>query len=114
MTSYFEQIFEATAHKTTAVKSLTSPLKTIQDEQYMLDTDGEARTNSLVTFFYGPLHLDVSVLADQEELIYISFVQTQDAVWKTCRKRWTIGTDEEREPGKSVLLAQRDDEEIEI
>ena len=29
-----------------------------------------------VTFFYGPLHIDVPVLANQQDLIYISSVQT--------------------------------------
>ena len=31
------------------------------------------------------------------ELIYVSSVRTQDAIWKTCRERWMIRTDEERE-----------------
>ena len=52
----------------------------------MRDMTGEARKNSLVTFFYGPLHVDVSVLAYEQELIYISSVRIQDVVWKTCRK----------------------------
>ena len=38
------------------------------------------------TFIYGPLHMDMSVLADQQELIYISSMQTQDVVWKTCQE----------------------------
>ena len=38
-----------------------------------------------VMLFYGPLHMDVPVLADQQELIYISSVWTQDIVWKTRR-----------------------------
>ena len=41
--------------------------------------------------------MDVGVLADQQEHIYISFVQTPDVVWKTCRERWMIGTDGEKE-----------------
>ena len=41
--------------------------QTIQDEQFMWDTAIEGRTNSKVTFFNGPLHLDVPVLADQQE-----------------------------------------------
>ena len=31
-------------------------------------------------FFFGPLHMDVSMLADQQELIYISFARTLDVV----------------------------------
>ena len=73
----------------------------IWDEQDMRDAVGKARTNS-VTFFFGPLHMDVPVLADQQESIYISFVQTQGVVWRTCRERWTIGMDGEKELGKPV------------
>ena len=36
-----------------------------------------------VTFFHGTLHMDVPVLADQQELIYINSVWTQEAIWKT-------------------------------
>ena len=51
---------------------LPSISKIIQvDELDMRDTAGEARMNSLVMFFYGPLHMEVPVLADQQELIYI-------------------------------------------
>ena len=31
-------------------------------------------------FFYGALHIDVPMLADQQKLIYISSVQTQDEI----------------------------------
>ena len=31
--------------------------------------------------------MDVPVLADQQELIYISFVLIQDVVWKICQDR---------------------------
>ena len=43
-----------------------------------------------------PLHMDVPVLADQQELTYNSSVRTQNVVWKTCRERWMIGTNDER------------------
>ena len=43
-------------------------------------------------FSYRPLHMDVPVLADQQEFPYDSSVQTQDEVLKTCRERWMIGT----------------------
>ena len=42
-----------------------------------------------------PLHMDVSVLVNHQELIYISSVRTQDAIWKTYR--WMIGMDSEWE-----------------
>ena len=36
---------------------------------------------------YRLLHTDAQVLADQQELIYISSVWTQDVIWKTCQER---------------------------
>ena len=49
------------------------------------------------TFSYGPLHMDVLVLTDQQELIHNSSVRTQDLIWKTCQVRWMRGTNSERE-----------------
>ena len=46
----------------------------------MQNTTGEERTDSLVTFFYVPLHMNVLMLADQQKLIYIRFVWTKDVV----------------------------------
>ena len=56
-------------------------------------------------FFCGPLQRDVPVLADQQELIYISFVWTLDAVWKTCWEQWMIGTNRERESQSGKFVA---------
>ena len=56
--------------------------------------------------------MDVPVLADQQELIYISSVQTQDVVWRTRWEGWGERERErEREFGKSMLSAQLDDNE---
>ena len=63
----------------------------------MWDTAGEVKKNSWATFFYGPLHTDMHVLADKQELIYNSSVQTADVVSKTSPKRWKIETKGERE-----------------
>ena len=63
----------------------------------MWDAAGEARMNAFVNFFYGTLHTNVPVLVDQQELIYIRSVQTQNVVWKTCQEQWKIETDGERE-----------------
>ena len=58
-------------------------------------------------FFNGPLHMDVLVLTDHQELTNNSSVQTQDIVWKACMERWMIGMDGERKSqGKSCK--QRD------
>ena len=74
----------------------------------------EATINSEVTFFYGPRHIDVPVLADRQEIIYISSIGTLDVVWKTCREWWMIGTDIEEESRKSVLSARLDDDDNEV
>ena len=55
--------------------------------------------------------MDVSALANQSELIYISSMRTLDVSWRTSRERWKIGTDGERELGKSVLSARLDDDD---
>ena len=41
--------------------------------------------------------MDMPVLADQQELMYVSSVWTLDVVWKTCQEQWMIGMDSERE-----------------
>ena len=46
----------------------------------MRNTAGEVRTNSWVTFSYGPLHMDEQVLDNKLELINNSSVRTQDVV----------------------------------
>ena len=75
--------------------------KSIQDEQDKRETVREASTNSQMTFFYKPRHMDVPVLA----------VWTQDVIWKTSQERWMIGTDEEKELGKSALSVRLDDDD---
>ena len=44
--------------------------------------------------------MDVLVLADLQELL-----SWANVVWKTCWERCVIGTDREKESGKSVLSA---------
>ena len=62
-------------------------------------------------FFYGLLHMDLPVLAEQQELIYICSMRTQNVVWMTCRERWVIGTDGEMKSKKFLLLAWLDDDD---
>ena len=69
----------------------------------MLDTAGEARISIKATFSNRPLHTDVPVLADQQELTCNIYGQTEVVVWKTCRERWMIGVNGERKSEKSVL-----------
>ena len=40
-------------------------------------------------------------------------VQTQNVVWKTCQEWWMIGTDGEKESGKSVLSVWLDEDDDE-
>ena len=47
---------------------------------YFWVSTGESRTNSKVTFSNRPLHVDIPVLVDQQELTYNSSVRTQDEV----------------------------------
>ena len=49
--------------------------------------------------------MDVFVLTDQQELIYISFVDTQNVVWN-------IGTDEWKKSGIFMLSDRLNDDEI--
>ena len=56
--------------------------------------------------------MDEQVLGGQQEPIYNSSVLIKDVAWKTCRERWTIGTNGERVTGKSVLAARHNDDDI--
>ena len=111
VTSYFEK----KSWKEHPIKQLYSHLPPISkpiklDKEDMQDTAGELMMNLLVMFFYGCLHMDEPGLINQQELVYINFVWTQDAVWKTCWEQWMIGTERNRESGKPVLSVQLDDE----
>ena len=53
----------------------------------------------------GSLHTDMPVLADEQELIYICSVWTQDLVWKNCGGQCIIGKNRKRETGKSMQSA---------
>ena len=55
----------------------------------------------------GPVHTEVPVLADRQELIDINFVWTYDVFWKAYRDRWTMGTN--GKSGKSVQAVRLDD-----
>ena len=46
----------------------------------MQDFAWKVRTDLLVTFSYGPLHTDEHILDDQLDIIYNTFVRTQDVV----------------------------------
>ena len=62
-----------------------------------------SKTNTEMTFFYGPVHMNVPVLTDQQVLIYTSSMWRQDVVWRMDdRDGWR-----ERESRKSMLINTR-------
>ena len=71
---------------------------------------GEARTNSLVIYSYGPPHMAKQKQDDQLEHTYSSYVRIRDVALRTCQKRWMIGKSDERGSGISVLAAWHDDD----
>ena len=60
------------------------------------DTAGEAKTSSLVTYYYGSPHMAQKKQDDQPELTYSSYVRTQNVTQKTCRRWWPIGKSSEQ------------------
>ena len=71
----------------------------------MQNTAGEVKMNSYVTFSDGPLHTNLPVLGDQQELTYKSSVQSLDVIWK----QWMVWMNGERKSRKSGPAAQLDD-----
>ena len=82
-----------------------------REELDMLDTAGEARTNSSATFSYGRPHMDTRVWVGQQKLTFISFVRTLIATWKTYHTQWPTETDGARESRESVQTARLDDDD---
>ena len=82
------------------------------DEPDMQDTAGEAGTNSLVMYSYGPPHMAMQKQDDQHEHTFNSYVRIRDVVLKTCLGRWTIGRSGEIGSGISVLPARHDHDHI--
>ena len=80
---------------------LTPILQTIQNDQDIMSTIGDVRTNSKATFSHGLLNIDIPVLTDQQKLKFISFIRTRGAVKRTDLERWPIGTDDERDSKES-------------
>ena len=84
------------------------------DEPDTLDTAGEARTSSWVTYSYGPPHMAKQKQDNQPKLTYSSYMRIRDVTQKTSRRRWMIGRSGERGSGISVLAARHDDDDIYI
>ena len=80
----------------------------------MQDTAGEAGTNSLAMYSYGPPHMAEQKQDDQHDHTFSNYVRIRDVAQKTCQRRWTIGKSGERGWGISVLPAQHDDDDIYI
>ena len=77
----------------------------------MRDTAGEVRTNPLVMYSCGPLHMDEQRQNDQLEPTYNSTVPILDVALKTSWKQWTIEKVDGKGSGISVLLVRHDDDD---
>ena len=76
-------------------------------------TAGEVRTNSWMTYSFGPFHMDEQRQDDQLEPTYNISVPIQDVALMTYRKQWTIEKGGGRESGIFVLMAWHDDDDEE-
>ena len=79
----------------------------------MLDATGEVKTSALATFSISYMDSYTSTYQcwlTSKKLTFISSVQTLDAIKKTYKEQWPIGTDHEREQKKSMQLLCPDDE----
>ena len=81
---YFEQILEAAPQKTAAGCPLTSHLKNHpSNTSHHAGYCWRSKEEPIGDVLYGPEHIELLVLANQQELIYISSVRPLDVVWKT-------------------------------
>ena len=94
---------KAAPNETTTVRPLTSHLKNLPSKMN--------RICGTLLEKHGPRQVDVPVLVDQQEIIYISTVRTKNVVWKTCREQWMIRMDGERALRKSILSTLIDDDD---
>ena len=62
--------------------------------------------------YCGLSHMDIQVLADQQRIMLISFIQTRDSSKRACHATWTRGTDSERDRSESELSAQLDNDDV--
>ena len=92
---YFEQILEATPHKTAAVWPLTSRLKNHPSKmKNMWRSISDILPRALT-------HGHASV--GRPGRTCISSVWTLDVLWRTCQEGWLIRTDGERESQENLL-----------
>ena len=75
----------------------------------MPGTAGEVKKNSKATFSDGILHMDISMLIDQQKITFISSLRTLGALKKTYQERWMT-----RESKETVLSAWLDDDDNDI
>ena len=75
----------ATLLKIATVSPLTSRL-TNNSSEHKWDMQGTSEDEriELVIFSYGLLHIDMTVLVDQQKFTWIRYVKTYDAAKKTC------------------------------
>ena len=82
---------------------LTSHKPSKWDKKDILGTTREARTN-----FYGLLPMDITVLADQLKLTFISSLSMLNTTKRTCQERYSIRIDGETESSKSIQFECND------
>ena len=108
----FEQILEATFHKTAAIRPFTSHItnhlrKTNKTLGSMLKKQGRTHKRRYSMEPYTGL-----ISVGRPARTYISYMRTMDIVWRTCQDRWKIRTggesEREREREESRMLARLD------
>ena len=99
----FEQIMRIAAYKIAVVWQLTS--NRTNHPSKINKTDREVRKNSWVTFSYGLLHMDTSVLADQQKI-------TNTGCHVKDLPRTMVGMNDKRDSRESVLSACLDYDDI--
>ena len=102
VTSCFEQILEAAPQEITAVQPLTFISKTIQVRR---TGAWERLRKKQETYFYGPLNMDVPVLADQQELCANTGCRLEDLTKLMDDHNGERDRQTDRESEKSMLSA---------
>ena len=70
-----------------------------------------SRDELIIDAFLWTPHMAGQKQDDQLEHTYSSYVRIQNAVLKTCRRRWTMGKSGERGSGIVMLAARHDDDD---
>ena len=111
--NYMKQILEAKPHKTTLVRPLTSSLKnhpSKANETCETLQEKQRQTHKWCSSADVPPYMNVPIMVEQQEFIYIYSKQIQDVVWKTFQEWRMIGMEGKWESKKSMQSVQLDNE----